>query len=80
MSAQRKISHVHLDTELESILLLPEEHLHMFEDEMQSAEVEYELIRLDNAQHGFANPEDAGFDERLAEEMWERILGWIEEK
>ncbi|NDV26293.1 dienelactone hydrolase family protein [Desulfovibrio sp. JC010] len=60
--------------------VVPEEHLHMFENEMNDAGVEYELIRLDDAQHGFANPEDEGFDERLAEEMWGKVLGWIGEK
>ncbi len=40
--------------------VVPEEHLSMFKKEMQIAEVKCDLIQLDNAQHGFANPEDAG--------------------
>ncbi|WP_320173772.1 dienelactone hydrolase family protein [Maridesulfovibrio sp.] len=58
--------------------VVPEEHLLMFEQEMKSAEIDYDLIRLDNAQHGFANPEDAGFDAALAEEMWSTVLGWLQ--
>ncbi|WP_319777663.1 dienelactone hydrolase family protein [Maridesulfovibrio sp.] len=58
--------------------VVPEEHLQMFECEMHSADVDYDLIRLDNAHHGFANPEDDVFDENLAEEMWDTVLGWME--
>lgn len=58
--------------------VVPEEHARKFESEMHDAEVEYELIKLDNAWHGFANPEDDGFDARLAEEMWTRVLDWME--
>ncbi|HAS89803.1 MAG TPA: dienelactone hydrolase [Desulfovibrio sp.] len=58
--------------------VVPAEHLAMFEDEMQSAGVDYDLIRLDNATHGFANPEDDGFDVRLAEDMWDTVLRWFD--
>ena len=57
--------------------VVPEEHLLMFRQEMQAAEVKYDLVQLDNAQHGFANPEDAGFDASLAEEMWDKVLNWL---
>ncbi len=58
--------------------VVPEEHARMFEAEMHAAEVEYELIQLDNARHGFANPKDDGFDAQLAEDMWARVLAWME--
>lgn len=58
--------------------VVPAEHLAMFEDEMHSAGVDYDLICLDNAQHGFANPDDGGFDVRLAEDMWDTVLRWFD--
>ena len=60
--------------------VVPEEHARMFEAEMHVAEAEYDLIRLDNAHHGFANPEDNGFDPQLAEDIWGRAMGWMENK
>ncbi|WP_421903899.1 dienelactone hydrolase family protein [Maridesulfovibrio sp.] len=60
--------------------VVPADHLLTFKDEMQSAEVKYELIRLDDAQHGFTNPEDAGFDASLAEDMWDTVLKWFKGK
>ncbi|WP_415719203.1 dienelactone hydrolase family protein [Maridesulfovibrio sp.] len=58
--------------------VVPEEHARMFEAEMRVAEARYELIRLDNAHHGFANPEDNGFDPQLAEDMWGQVRWWME--
>ncbi len=60
--------------------VVPAEHLRMFEEEMDCAKVDYDLTRLDNAQHGFANPDDDGFDARLAEEMWMQVLDWLDVK
>lgn len=57
--------------------VVPEDHLCSFEKEMHSADVKYDLLRLDNARHGFANPEDAGFDNMFAEEMWKVVLEWM---
>ncbi|MFW5500533.1 MULTISPECIES: dienelactone hydrolase family protein [unclassified Maridesulfovibrio] len=57
--------------------VVPEEHLLMFRQEMNAAEVIYDLIQLDNAHHGFANPKDAGFDAVLAEEMWNTVSSWL---
>ncbi|WP_432738704.1 dienelactone hydrolase family protein [Maridesulfovibrio sp. FT414] len=57
--------------------VVPAEHARQFEDEMSGAGVRYEFIRIENARHGFANPEDAGFDEALAEWMWESVMEWM---
>ncbi len=58
--------------------VVPEQHLRMFEKEAYSAEVDYELHLLDNARHGFINPEAECFDARLADEIWKKILNWLE--
>ncbi|NDV24183.1 dienelactone hydrolase family protein [Desulfovibrio sp. JC022] len=60
--------------------VVPAEHLRMFEEEMDYAKVDYDLTRLDNAQHGFANSDDDGFDARLAEKMWAQVLDWLDGK
>lgn len=57
--------------------VVPQQHAAMFENEMNSAEVSWKIIRIKNAKHGFANPEDPGFNTVLAEEMWIKVLEWI---
>lgn len=57
--------------------VVPKEHAKAFEAEMTEAAVDWRIIKIENARHGFANPEDDGFDEQIAEWMWETVFSNI---
>lgn len=59
--------------------VVPKEHTESFKLEMSEADVEYEIIEIQNARHGFANPDDDGFDEKLTEWMWEKVLRYFDQ-
>ncbi|WP_235727706.1 dienelactone hydrolase family protein [Maridesulfovibrio frigidus] len=59
--------------------VVPEKHAEMFTNEMDEAEVEWSMIRFNNVQHGFANPDNPEFDSNRAEEAWDIILKALKE-
>ncbi|MBI9111152.1 MAG: dienelactone hydrolase family protein [Maridesulfovibrio ferrireducens] len=54
--------------------VVPEKHAEMFVKEMNEAQPDWSMIRIQNAKHGFANPDDTAFDPILAEKAWDIIL------
>ncbi|WP_244512180.1 dienelactone hydrolase family protein [Maridesulfovibrio ferrireducens] len=54
--------------------VVPEKHAEMFVKEMNEVKADWSMIRIQNAKHGFANPDDTAFDPILAEKAWGIIL------
>ncbi len=66
-----------LSLHVENDPVVSAEHALQFEQEMTAAHVDWEMIRIENAKHGFANPLDDGFNPKTAEWMWEKVIKWI---
>ncbi|WP_027720671.1 dienelactone hydrolase family protein [Maridesulfovibrio zosterae] len=60
--------------------VVPSEHATAFEVEMDSAGVEWEMVKIKNSCHGFANPQDGSYDQLQAEKMWDmvqrKLISW----
>lgn len=68
---------------------IPEEQVAAFEDEMQQAEVDYELVTYDGVEHSFTNPDadrfadehsmPLSYDEEADEDSWNRMQVFLKE-
>lgn len=59
--------------------VVPEEQSERFTEEMNAAEADWQLRRVADAAHGFANPDSDTFDESLTTTIWTEILEFLNE-
>jgi carboxymethylenebutenolidase len=57
---------------------IPIDAINAFQDQAKALEKPVEVVIFPRGNHGFANPDDARFDERIAEQAWRRTAEFLD--